>query len=472
MVPPPLDCLNEAEKDALIQALLARVEELCARLAAMEAENAALRARVSELEAKLNLPKKTPDNSSTPPSRGQKPSASGAVTNESAGDKQRKSHKGAHRPLHPNPTQRRDIPACACQHCGADVSAAPQFACEAYDHIEIPPIKPEVTRVTLHGGICPDCGEKFKAAPPADMPRGSPFGENLRALVLYLRFTQNIALERLSTLLSTMLGLEISEGALVNILQAARSAFARQREAIRARLLSGTALQSDETGLRVGKANWYLWVFHHKDSAVFVAEPTRAQTVVSDFLGDYRPDYWVSDRYAGQMGWAEKDHQVCLAHLIRDVQYALDCGDAVIGPDLRHLLGEACDIGARREGLSDATLKSYKARLETRLTRILARTPAHEAGVKLIAMIKRTRQYLFVFMTNRKLPPTNNGSEQAIRPCVIFRKVVYCFRSAWGAKLYADIRSVIETARRRGIDALAAIRLTLAGKPLAASAPS
>src|SRR3974377_2363884 len=100
---------------------------------------------------------------------------------------------------------------------------------------------------------------------------------------------------------------------------------------------------------------------------------------------------------------------ICLAHLIRDVQYAMDCGDDVIGPDLRHLLGEACDIGARREALSDATLKSYKARLETRLTRILARTPAHEAGVKLIAMIKRTRQYLFVFMTNRELPPTNTG---------------------------------------------------------------
>ena len=468
----PLDSLNEADKDALIRALFARVEEFCARVAALEAENAALQRENAELRAKLNLPKKTPDNSSTPPSRGQKPSASGAAKNESAGDKQRKSHKGAHRPLHPNPTKSRDIPACACQHCGADVSAAPQFACEAYDHIEIPPIKPEVTRVTLHGGTCPDCGKKFKAAPPADMPRGSPFGDNLRALVLYLRFTQNIALERLSTLLSTMLGLEISEGALVNILQAARDAFARQRDAIRARLLAGTALQSDETGLRVGKANWYLWVFHHKDSAVFVAEPTRAQSVVGDFLGDVRPDYWVSDRYAGQMGWAEKDHQVCLAHLIRDVQYAVDCGDAVIGPDLIRLLCEACGIGARRDGLSDATLKSYKARLETRLTKILARAPAHEAGVKLMAMIKRARQHLFVFMTNRDLPPTNNGSEQAIRPCVIFRKVVYCFRSAWGAKLYADVRSVIETARRRGIDALEAIRLTLAGKPLAAPAPS
>jgi transposase len=453
--------LDSLDKETLIRLILAQAETI-----------ERLSKRVAELEAKLDVPKKTPDNSSTPPSRGQKPSSFAAKADAAKNDKTRRSHPGAHRPLHPNPTKRRDIAACACQHCGADVSQRPQFSCEAYDHIEIPPIAPEVTRITLLGGTCADCGKKFKASPPADMPKGSPFGENLRALVIYLRFTQNIALERLATLLSTMLGLDISEGALVNIMEAARGAFSMAREAIRAKLLSGTALQSDETGLRVGKANWYLWLFHHKDSAVFTAAPTRAQTVIGDFLGDFRPDYWVSDRYAGQMGWAEKEHQVCLAHLIRDVQYAIDCGDAVIGPDLRRLLSDACAIGGRRDALSDATLKSYKARLETRLTRILTRTPAHEAGVKLIAMIKRTRQFLFVFMTNRELPATNNGSEQAIRPCVIFRKVVYCFRSEWGAKLYADIRSVIETGRRRAIDALDAIRLTLAGKPLTAITPS
>lgn len=359
----------------------------------------------------------------------------------------------------------------ACQHCGADVSGATQLACEAYEHIEFPPIWPEVTRVTLHGGTCPSCAKKFKAAPPADMPKGSRFGNNLRALVLYLRFAQNIAMERLSTLLFTLFGIEVSEGAIVDMLRAARAAFASQREAIRTRLLAGTVLQSDETGLRVGKANWYLWVFHHEDSAV-VAKPARAQTVVSDFLGDMRPDYWVSDRYAGQMGWATKDHQVCLAHLIRDVQYAIDCGDDVLGPDLRRLLEEACGIGARRADLSDATLKNYKYRLEARLDRLMARAPTHPAGVKLAIMIKRTRRFLFVFLTNRELPPTNNGSERAIRPCVIFREVTYCFRSGWGAELYADIRSVIETGRRRAIDALEAIRLTLAGKPLATPVPS
>ena len=36
----------------------------------------------------------------------------------------------------------------------------------------------------------------------------------------------------------------------------------------------------------------------------------------------------------------------------------------------------------------------------------------------------------------------------------------------WGAQLYADIRSVIETARRRAVSPLDAITLTLAAKPL------
>jgi transposase len=79
-------------------------------------------------------------------------------------------------------------------------------------------------------------------------------------------------------------------------------------------LFASTAIASDETGLRVGKASWWLWVFHHGFSAVFVAHPNRSRTVVEDFLGDWRPDYWISDRYAAQLNWAVRDHQICLAH--------------------------------------------------------------------------------------------------------------------------------------------------------------
>jgi transposase len=447
MTPPPdFSSLSSAEKDALIRTLLARVDVLIA-------ENAALRER-------LNLPPKTPGNSSTPPSQGHK------ANGESETKPKAKAHAGSHRPLHPNPTRRRDVLADRCEHCRADVSAVSQAAVHTYDRIEIPEIAPDVTRVTLHGGVCPCCRHRFRATPPAGLEPGSPFGPNLRAFVLYLRFAQAIPFERLARLMSDLLGLEISEGALANMLEASGGTFARQASLIRDRLLSGTILQSDETSARVGKKTWWTWVFHNGDSACFLIRPSRGKAVVGEFLGTMRPDFWVSDRLGAQMGWAQTAHQACLAHLQRDVQYAIDAGDVSFAPGIKNLLKHAIAIGHRRDRLADATLAVYVAKLEAKLDRLIQIEPANREGQKLLRVIKRYRQNLFVFVTNRAVPPTNNGSEQALRPCVIFRKITNCFRSQWGAKLYADVRSVFETARRRGIAILQAIRLTLDDQPL------
>ena len=118
----------------------------------------------------------------------------------------------------------------------------------------------------------------------------------------YLRFSHAISFERLWRLMSDLLGLEISEGALVNILDNSRSAFARQKSLIRARLLASSILQSDKSSVRIGKRNWWAWVFHHGDDCCFVIRPNRAKDVVEEFLGEARPDFWVSDRYGAQLG--------------------------------------------------------------------------------------------------------------------------------------------------------------------------
>jgi Transposase IS66 family len=65
---------------------------------------------------------------------------------------------------------------------------------------------------------------------------------------------------------------------------------------------------------------------------------------------------------------------------------------------------------------------------------------------------------LLVFLTRRDVEATNNKSERALRPSVVFRKVTNGFRSEWGAKVYADLCSVVATGRT----ALAAIRDALA----------
>jgi transposase len=442
MTPPP----ELADKDALIATLVARIEMLTAR--------------VAELEAKLGAPPKGPDNSSLPPSRGQKGSGWGKAKAK------RKPHRGTHRSLHPNPSRHCEVKADVCQGCGADVSGAAQGAVETYEHIEIPKIEPDVTRIVLHGGVCPCCAKAFKAEPPPGLEPGSPFGPELRAYVIYLRSVQGIPLARLSALLKDLFGLEISEGALVNILSAARPAFAEQADRFKDDLKQGAVIASDETGLRVGKKNTWLWVFHDGPTALFLAHQSRAKAVVEDFLGDWRPDYWISDRYGGQAGWAQKGHQYCLAHLIRDTRYQMEAGDTIIAPAFLGLLKRACAIGRRRGELDDAQLKAHQVKLVGRLSRILTLTPDSDAGRKMIKIINKTRRHLFVFITNRALSATNNGSERALRPCAVYRKITNGFRSEWAARLYADIRSVVETGRRRQVRAIDAIRLTLSVSPI------
>ncbi len=185
-----VDALAAREKVLAAEnaALLARVEALVARVAVLETENAALR-------EKLKAPPKTPDNSGTPPSQGRKANGDGKLSRKV------RVHAGAHRPLHPNPTRYEAVRAEHCPRCHADLGKVAQAVVQTYDRIELPEIAPDVTRVVLHGGVCPCCAGRFKATAPAGLEPGSPFGPNLRAFVLYLRFGQAIPFERLARLM-------------------------------------------------------------------------------------------------------------------------------------------------------------------------------------------------------------------------------------------------------------------------------
>ena len=88
----------------------------------------------------------------------------------------------------------------------------------------------------------------------------------------------------------------------------------------------------------------------------------------------------------------------------------------MFAPGLKGLLKRACAIGRRRDALADSTLKIYETDLTRRLDRLMSLIPTHKAGGKLQKIIKKVRRHLFVFVTNRDLTATNNGSEMALRP--------------------------------------------------------
>jgi transposase len=437
------------DRDAVIAALTARIAEL---MATVEAQSA----RIAELEAKLGLPPKTPDNSSMPPSKGQKENRA-----ERRAKGRRKGRPGVSRALAEHPDAVVEALAGSCPHCAHALSEADQTGVFAYDHIDIPPIRPVVTRIHLHRGQCPCCARKFTAPAPEGMAPGSPFGPNIDALIIHLHITQMIGFERLSKLMAEMFGLDISEGAIANILRRAGPPLAAAAEAIAAEVRASAVVASDETSARVRGRTWWQWVMSSTAAVYHVIADTRAARVVTDFLDGAVPEVWVADRYGAQNGHAQ-ERQVCLAHLLRDAQYAIDEGDETFAPGFQKLLRKACAIGARRDTLKDSTLAAYLSTLESRLDRLLAAPPTSPAGRKLAKAVKACRPDLFVFMRRRDVPCTNNVSERHLRPSVIFRKVTGGFRSQWGAGVYADAASVIATGKLRGQTALGALRTALA----------
>ncbi len=437
--------LSKAELIALVLAQAAQIEELSRRIA--------------ELEARLGGPPKTPDNSSIPPSQGRKPTRA-----ERRAAKRRKGHPGVFRALAANPDRIIESLAQRCPHCAHALTPADQSGFHAYDHIELPPIRPVTTRIHRHRGVCPSCRRGFSAPPPAGMPPGSPFGPDLTALILHLHVTQAIGFERLVRLLDEVFGIRLSEGAIANMLARVGTPLTVAAETAAA-VRNSKVVASDETSARVAGKNWWQWVLLSSTAVRHLIVDSRGAVVLTGFLGQTKPDVWVADRYAAQAGHG-KERQLCLAHLLRDAQYAIDAGDIGFAPGFQKLLRRATAIGQRRPELKDTTLAQYRADLDRRLDRLLTISPTAEAGRKLARAIRQCRGDLFVFITDRDVPATNNDCERALRPSVIFRKVTGGFRSQWGARTYADALSVIATGRLHGRSALQALGDALAGRPI------
>jgi transposase len=432
-----------------------------AQIEAQARQIAALTARLAELEAKLANPPKTPDNSSLPPSKGQKPNLP-----EPGKRKSRPGRPGVARALAEHPDKIIAAMLATCPHCDHALSPDDLTDIHAYDHIDLPPICPIVTRINRHRGVCPCCRQPVSASAPEGFEPGSPFGPGIEALIIHLHITQAVSFERLARLMDEVFGLSISEGAIANILSRAQTPLAAAAETIAAAVRASPVVGSDETSARVRGKSWWQWVLLSSTAICHVIADTRGASVVTTFLQGAEPEVWVADRYGGQLGHGAV-RQMCLAHLLRDANYAIEAGDAVFAPAFKLVLLRAVAIGKRRATLKDSTLAQYAADLDRRLDKILsAPAPKPAPARRLYRAMRRDRADLFRFVTRRDVPYTNNACERALRPSVIFRKVTNCFRAEWGAKVYAAAASVIATGRLHGLSALEALRAALNGTPV------
>jgi len=432
--------------------------------------------RIAELEAevaRLGRPPKTPGNSSVPPSAGFK-----ANRAERRGRKRRRGHDGISR--------RRRVPdvivRCrpgACRGCGEPLPVDGQRRVGRTQVVELPPARPVVIEAWQYAARCRGCGARTKGAYPAGLEPARTFGPGVEALLGYLHERHHVGYERLVELCRDVFGLAISEGGIDNALGRLAERARPTYEALGAAVRASPVIGSDETGARVAGETAWQWVFQTPEASYHVIAPRRNAGVIAAFLGDARPEAWVSDLWAPQVAVAADAHQLCLAHQIRDLTYAVEA-DGYAGrlwaAELRHLLGRAVHLGRTRATLAPASFARRRLRIENAVDRLVFRiflpeTPAADApnARRLQARYREHRAGLFVFLDRPDVPPTNNASEQDLRPSVIHRKVTGGYRSQRGADASAILTSLFATARKRGENSLDTLRSLAGPSPLRAA---
>lgn len=431
----------------------------------------ALAAEVSELKRQQGQPPKTPGNSSVPPSVGFK-----ANRAERRARKRRPGHDGISRRR-----QRPDvIVRCrpsTCQGCGEPLPLAGQRRVGRSQVVELPPMRPVVVEAWQYAARCQGCGERTKGTYPAGLEPTRTFGPQVEALLGYLHERHHVGYERLVEICRDLFGLQISEGGIDNALRRLAERARPTYEAIGAEVRAGPVIGSDETGARVaGKTAWQ-WVFQTPEASYHVIVPRRNADVIADFLGETRPEGWVSDLWRPQLQVDADTHQVCLSHQIRNLTYAVEADGytgRVWAVELRHLLGRAIHLHGIRDTLTADSFTRRRRRIENAVDRSVFRTflpeqPDTANARRLQARYREHRASLFIFFDRPDVPPTNNASEQDLRPSVIHRKVTGGFRSQLGADVSAIVTSLLTTARKRGENLFQALRSVAGTSPLHAA---
>lgn len=171
-----------------------------------------------------------------------------------------------------------------CEHCGSFLLNALDVIHAVYDKIELPEIKPVVTRVTQLACTCQTCQKITIAIPPVRLEPGTPFGRSVQSLALSLRFEHAISFARLQGVLNEVFNLQISQGGINNLLLNALEHLKPQLEKIKRLVTNGDGVMSDETSVRVKDKNHWEWVFSTTRACLHVIRNSRGFEVIQEFF--------------------------------------------------------------------------------------------------------------------------------------------------------------------------------------------
>ena len=424
-------------------------------------------AKIASLEAELAIykNKKNSNNSHIPPSQDQNRPKRNQSLREKTGKKPggQFGHEGTTLEFNTIVDQVIEHIPNYCNNCGNDLSGVAETLIEGRKVIDIPVIKPICLEHRIYRKVC-SCGHCMESKFPTYVAASMQYGPNVESLVGYLHGRQYLPYKRMKELFTDVMNLPISVGGINNVLTRLTQKGLPYYEQIKKRIAQSTFAGTDETSVKVNGQKDWIWTWQNDDLTFIVHSDNRgAKTIEEQFPNGLPLTGLVHDRYACHFNCEAPYHQMCMAHLLRDLKYITELYDNKCDWSLqmKALIIEALELKKIIVPVQYYQPNEKRNDIVKNLNQLLNTTlnQDHSKAKTLLKNLLKHQQSIFNFLWYPQLPPDNNGSERAIRNIKVKQKISGQFKSDHGADCFVVLRSIIDTTIKAGQNVLAALRL-------------
>ena len=424
-----------------------------------------LQLRIEELEAEIRFLKNGKKSSTSHTSPSHDIGRSNAKSLREKSDKKtggQSGHEGSTLQMSPSPDEIIDHICNYCTVCSSTLDVSTSILQERKQEIVIPPIQARYIEHRSYSIVCSVCGQDNVSHLPSHLKAPIQYGTSVSATIAYLFAYQYLPYNRIKKMMSDLFNISLSEGTIDNLLAKVTALSIPMYEQIQLRLQESNVVGGDETGTKIsGKKGWF-HVWQNTKLTFIVAAMTRGyQTTETYFTNGFLKAIYVSDCWSAQLKTPAKQHQLCLAHLLRELTNFEDALKCTWSTDLKVLFKKAIALKQELQTIDYLHPPNSIKELEQTFEKLLEVDATH-FHTKTQAFVKRlikNKNSVFTFLKYQQVPYDNNGSERAIRNVKVKNKVSGCFRTQAGANRFAIIRSVIDTTIKNTQNVFNAINL-------------
>ncbi len=372
-------------------------------------------------------------------------------------------HKGHTLEMSPTPDEIIRLKSNFCSVCSSGLEQETFILKAKRQVIELPRISPIYQEYQQYACKCSGCGHWQIADFPNHVAAPVQYGSSVDTLVSYLSVYQSVPYNRLKKMFSQVFSLPLSEGTITNILNRVALKCEVVYEHIKSEISTSPVVGSDETGVKVGGGKWWVWTWQNVLNTFIVASDNRgSKTIDSVFADGFINATLLSDRWSAQLKTHAKNHQLCLAHLLRDLTFLEELEKHSFSSAFKTLIGAVFDLKKRHiKQKAPCQVDSPEAIvLENKLNGLLAiviDVKKHPKTAVFQKSMIKYRGYLLPCIYDVAIAPDNNASERAIRIIKVKQKVSGQFKT--GQHAFCVIRSVIDTLIKRKLEVVQHLNL-------------